>query len=151
MRVISLASGQSAYRGYEYFKAKKVIFCEEADDGILVGQVSGSGERCYDVTVDIEHPRKSHCNCPHADGKRIVCKHMVAVYFTAFPLEAEKYITDLENYWEEEELRQQETEERLLQYVGKMKKNELRQALLQLLFDGPQWQYDRFIEENIRD
>ena len=151
MSVISLASGQSAYRGYEYFKAKKVIHLEEAGDGTLVGRVFGSGEKCYDVTVDIAHPRKSHCNCPHADGKRIVCKHMVAVYFTAFPDEARKYITDLESYWEEEETCQQEMAEQLLRYVNKMKKSELQQALLQLLFDGPEWQYNRFIEENLGD
>lgn len=146
MGVISLASGQSAYRGYEYFKAGKVIHLETADDGVLVGRVSGSGGRCYDVAVDTVHPRKSRCNCPHADGKRIVCKHMVAVYFTAFPDEAQAYITDLENCWEEEELRQQEMEERLIQYVSKMKKSELQQALLQLLFEGPEWQFDRFVE-----
>lgn len=74
---------------------------------------------------------------------------MVAVYFTAFPAEAKKYITELENYWEEEEQRQQDMEDRLVRYVGKMKKSELQEALLQLLFDGPEWQYDRFIEENL--
>lgn len=151
MGIIDLASGRSVYRGYEYFKAKKVIHSENIDDSVFVGKVSGSGENCYDVTVDTVHPRKSHCNCPHANGKRIVCKHMVAVYFTAFPLEAEKYITDLENYWREEETLQQEREEHLIQYIGKMKKSELQQALLQILFDGPEWQYDRFIEENAID
>ena len=150
MSVISLASGQSVYRGYEYFKAKKVIHLEKSDDGILIGKVSGSGNNCYDVTVNIAHPRKSHCNCPHADGKRIICKHMVALYFTAFPQEAEQYISDLESYWAEEEALQEETEEQLIEYVSKMKKRELQQALLQLLFEGPEWQYDRFIEENIR-
>ena len=74
---------------------------------------------------------------------------MVAVYFTAFPKEAQKYITDLKNSWEEEEAQQQESEEKLIQYVSKLKKGELQEALLQLLFDGPEWQYDRFIEENI--
>lgn len=151
MSILSVASGQSAYRGYEYFKANKVLHMEEAADGILSGTVSGSEGKIYDVTVDVEHPRKSHCNCPHAAGKRIVCKHMVAVYFAAFPQEAEKYITDLENYWAEDENRQQEIEERLVQYVSKMKKSELQEALLQILFDGPEWQYDRFIEENIGD
>ena len=29
-----------------------------------------------------------------------------------------------------------------------MKKAELEQALLQLLFDGPEWQYDRFLRDN---
>lgn len=34
------------------------------------------------------------------------------------------------------------------QYVWKMKKSELQQALLELLLDGPEWQYDRFVREN---
>ena len=76
-----------------------------------------------------------------------MCKHMVAVYFTAFPTEAEQYIRELEEYWEEEEEREQETEERLIAVVRKMKKSEAQEALLQLLFDGPDWQYDRFVEE----
>ena len=99
--------------------------------------------------IDIAHPKKSQCSCPHAAGKRIVCKHMVAVYFTAFPAEAKKYITELENYWEEEDQRQQEQQDRLIQYVWQMKKSELQEALLQLLFDGPEWQYERFIEEHL--
>ena len=74
---------------------------------------------------------------------------MVAVYFSAFPAEAQKYIRELEEYWEEEEQREQETEERLAAYVRKMKKGEAQEALLQLLFDGPEWQYDRFVEEHL--
>ena len=72
---------------------------------------------------------------------------MVAVYFTAFPAEAQKYIRELEEYCEEEEQREQETEDRLIAYVRKMKKGEAQEALLQLLFDGPEWQYDRFVGE----
>ena len=120
---------------------------EQCGEGIIQAVVSGSGNCTYDVIVDEAHPRKSQCTCPHAAGKRIVCKHMVAVYFTAFPAEAQKYIKELEEYWEEEEQREQETEERLIAYVRKMKKGEAQEALLQLLFDGPEWQYDRFVEE----
>ena len=149
MGILTVASGQSVYRGYEYAQAKKVLYVEQGDAGILRAAVSGSAENVYDVTVDIAHPKKSQCNCPHAAGNRVVCKHMVAVYFTEFPLEAEKYIAELEAYWEDEEQRDQEMEERLVRYVHRMKKHELQQALLQLLFDGPEWQYDRFIEENI--
>lgn len=78
-------------------------------------------------------------NCLQAYGRSL---------FTVFPLDAEKYISDLENYWEEEEARRQETEKRLVRYVRKMKKSELQEALLQLLFSGPEWQYDRFVSEN---
>ena len=149
MSILTVASGQSVYRGYEYSQSKKVLHMEHCGEGIIQAIVSGSGNCTYDVIVDEAHPRKSQCTCPHAAGKRIVCKHMVAVYFTANPLEAKKYIEDLEAYWEEEEQRQEEQEDRLIKYVRGMKKSELQAALLQLLFDGPDWQYDRFIEENL--
>ena len=45
--------------------------------------------------------------------------------------------------------RQEEQADNLIKYVHSMKKSELQEALLQLLFDGPDWQYDRFIEENL--
>lgn len=149
MSVITVASGRSAYRGYEYAQAKKVLNMEQVGEGVIKGTVAGSGNNAYDVMVDVAHPRKSQCNCPHAAGKRIVCKHIVAVYFTAFPTETKKYIMDLENYWAEEEQRQQALEDRLIRYIRNMKKSELQEALLQLLFDGPEWQYDRFIAEYI--
>ncbi len=149
MSILTVASGQSVYRGYVYSQEKKVRQIERVGEGILKAVVTGSGGNTYETLVDIAHPRKSQCSCPHAAGKKIVCKHMVAAYFTAFPEEAKKYITELENYWEEEEQRQKEQEDRLIQYIGKMKKSELQEALLQLLFDGPEWQYDRFVEENM--
>ena len=45
----------------------------------------------YYVIIDFLHPRKSSCTCPHATGRRIVCKHMVALYCTAFPEDAYRY------------------------------------------------------------
>lgn len=36
-------------------------------------------------------------------------------------------------------------EELLIAHVHKMKKPELQQTLLRLLFEGPEWQYDRFL------
>lgn len=149
MSILSVASGQSAYRGYEYAKAKKVLSLEQIGEGVIRGTVSGSNGAVYDVVVDVNHPRKSQCNCPHAAGKRIVCKHMVAVYFTAFPAEAKKYIEELEAYWEEQEQQQQEQEERLIDYVRKMRKSDLQEALLQVLYEGPEWQYERFIRDYV--
>lgn len=150
MSILTAASGQSVYRGYEYAQAKKVLCMEWFDDGAIKATVSGNDGNVYDVLLDIAHPRKSQCSCPHAAGKRVICKHMVAVYFTAFPAEAKKYIRELEEYWEEEEERKQELEEELVAYVHKMKKSELQEALLRLLYEGPEWQYDRFIRDNIR-
>lgn len=149
MSIISVASGQSAYRGYEYSQAKKVLKMEQTAEGVIKAVVAGSGGSTYEVVADVAHPRRSQCTCPHATGKRIVCKHIVAVYFTAFPQEARRYIEEMESYWEEEEQRQEEMEDTVIRYVHSLKKSELQQKLLRVLFEGPDWQFDRFIRDNI--
>lgn len=78
MSILTVASGQSVYRGYEYAQAKKVLHMEQAGEGVIQAVVTGNG-RTYDTLIDVAHPRKSRCNCPHASGKSIVCKRMVAV------------------------------------------------------------------------
>lgn len=75
---------------------------------------------------------------------------MMAVYFTAFPDEAEDYKRQLEEYEAEEEQREQEFEElcdKVIERVHSMPKNDLKQVLLQLLFEGPEWQFERFVDE----
>ncbi len=148
MGVLECASGASVWRGYDYYKQKKVINIRKSEDGKIFASVSGGSTTPYEVELDIDHPRKSKCNCPHADGKRIICKHIVATYFTVLPKEAERFYAEAMTYQEEEEKREEELSDKVCQYVWKMKKSELRQALLELLFDGPEWQYDRFIREH---
>ncbi len=148
MGLLECASGASVWRGYDYFKEKKVISIEEIEEGIFAAKVSGSINEPYVVELHIGHPRKSKCNCPHADGKRIICKHIVATYFTLLPQEAEKFYDEAMAYQEEEEKREEELSDKVCHYVWQMKKSELQQALLELLFDGPEWQYARFIREN---
>lgn len=149
MGLLNLASYKSVWRGYEYFNERYVITHIKQSPTEIKGIVRGSGNNRYNVFIDLEHPRKSKCNCPHADGKRIICKHMIALYFTAFPNEAKKYYEDVIKYQEEEDRRQEELEYKVLDYVHNLKKSELEDLLLQVLFDGPEWQYERFIRENI--
>ena len=81
-----------------------------------------------------------------------MCKHMMAVYFTAFPEEAQRIYNEAIAYQEAEEKREEELYEKVRQYVYKMKKSETQQALLELLFDGSEWQFDRFVREhNLED
>lgn len=148
MGLLECASGASVWRGYDYYKEKKVVILEEIEVNIFSAKVSGNSSEPYSVELHIDHPRKSKCNCPHADGKRIICKHIVATYFTALPDEAEKFYAEAMAYQEEEEKRQDELSDKVCHYVWHMKKSELQEAFLQLLFDGPEWQYDRFVREN---
>ena len=67
------------------------------------GEVTGSESAPYRVRINIVHPRKLSCNCPHANGRQIVCKHKVALYFTAFPKEAGAYLAEVAAYEREQE------------------------------------------------
>ncbi len=149
MGLIDCTSANSLWRGYDCFKEKKVLSFSNISDGICVGSVKGSKGETYDVSIDINHPRKSECNCPHANGKRIVCKHQIAVYFAAFPEEAERLYKEAMEYEAEEEKRQEKIESRLEDYIHKKKKAELESLLLEVLYDGPEWQYDRFIRDHL--
>ena len=146
MGLMNMASGASLWRGYEYYQNKKVQAIEPISESQFHGSISGSQAQPYDVLIDIEHPRKSHCNCPLADGRRIICKHMIALYFTAFPQEAENYYKEVVAYEEEEERLAEERRDRLVQCIQKMSKEELQNVLIQLLEDGPEWQYDEFVD-----
>lgn len=148
MGILECASGASAWRGYDYFKEKRVTDIEQIGTNIFSAKVSGTSSEPYSVELNIDHPRKSKCNCPHADGRQIICKHIVAAYFTLFPEEAEEFYAEAMAYQEEEERREEKLYEEVCRYVGRMKKNELQEALLQLLFDGPEWQYNHFVREN---
>lgn len=144
----SIASGASVWRGYDYYKNDKVITHTTVEENIYSGEVKGSDNRIYDVTIDIEHPKKSTCNCPHAEGTRKMCKHKVALFFSVFPDEAEKYYEDVCRAEEEEEAYEAELENKIRKCVSKMSKSQLQDELLRILWTGPEYQYKRFIYEH---
>ena len=148
MSLISLASGKSLWRGYEYYKGNHVYYKSNKSATEIEGKVTGSGH-AYTVNIDIEHPRKSKCNCPHADGKRIICKHMVALYFAAFPKEAEDYYNEVIAYEEEQEQMEEELDYKITAYINKLSKGQLQDLVYDLLYNGPEWQFDKFVNENI--
>ena len=148
MGLIECTSGASLWRGYDYYKENKVKNLQKINETQYVADVVGTMNEPYKVLIDVAHPRTSKCNCPHADGKRIVCKHMMAAYFVAFPKEAQRIYDERIVHQEEEEKREEVLTDRICQYVWQMKKSEVQQALLELLFDGPEWQFDKFIREH---
>ena len=148
MGLLECASGASAWRGYDYYKENRVVNLIETDSGIFTADVTGSSNSQYLVEINVPHPRKSVCNCPHAAGKRIICKHMVAVYFAACPKEAERFYQEYLSAQEEAEQYQEKLNDKVLEYVMHMKKNELQQTLLDLLYSGSEWQFDRFVRDH---
>ena len=74
---------------------------------------------------------------------------MVALYFTLHPDKAQEFGREEREVAEAWERAQIEREQKVYDYVCKMKKDELSDALLRLLFEGPQWQFDEFAEEHL--
>ena len=122
MGLLDIASGNSFWRGYEYYKDGKVISYKKLSDSLYTGIVAGSRGKPYEVTINLEHPKRSICDCPHSEGNRRVCKHKVALYFSFFPEEADKAIKEAEEWEAEEEQRQQEEYKEMEKYAKKISK-----------------------------
>ena len=151
MGLLECASSASLFRGHDYYENKKVKNLTEISAGVFAADVAGTAGEPYTVKIDITHPRKSTCNCPHANGKRIVCKHMIATYFTAYPEEAVRFYQEYMKAREDEEKWEEEILDRVQECVCSMKKGELQQTLLELLLNGPEWQFERFIRDHNLD
>lgn len=148
MSLMNLTSGKSLWRGYKYYTENRVCYKTKTGPGEFEGRVTGSG-KTYTVNIDTAHPRKSKCNCPHANGRRVICKHMIALYFAVFPAEAAKYYNEVMAYEAEEERRHEELDNMIYTYINKLSKAELKDLVLELLYDSTEWQFERFVRENI--
>ena len=78
----------------------------------------------------------------------MLCKHIIAAYFTALPGEADRFYQEAMEEEEKAGQYAEDLEKKVISCVGKMKKAELQQALLDLLMEGPDWQYDRFVRDH---
>lgn len=149
MGLINIASGNSTWRGLDYYKENKVNDYKKISDSEYEGIVNGSNGKKYNVFMDIEHPRKSKCDCPHAKDKRIICKHIVALYFTAFPDEVDKFLKEVEEADKEYKAYEEELYNKTIKYINSMSKNELKEALIEILNIAPEWVYDRFVRDRV--
>ena len=140
MGLIETASANSVWRGMDYYEAKKVISWEKTGTFAYDGVVSGSEGNKYIVHIETNHPRRSTCNCPFAEGRRVVCKHMIAMYFTAVPNAADDFLRQVEEWEAEEQEREKQHYEDLRKYVNQLSKAELRERL-----------YDALVELEERD
>ena len=147
MGIISLASGNSCWRGLDYYKEKRVVELNKINENEYSSFVKGTNN--YNVYLDIKHPRKSSCNCPLANGKRIICKHIVATYFTAFPNEAVSFEEEQNRLQEEYEKEQEEEFDKAIKYLNRMSKQELIEELIQVFDYGPEWIYNDFVKRNL--
>ena len=140
MGLIDLASSNSLWRGIDYYQSKNVKKIKKISDDEYNSIVSGTEE--YNVHIDINHPRKSTCTCPFAAGRRVICKHMVATFFTIYPEEAERIIKEEQEYEEEEERLFEEHLEEVKEYVNGLTDDEVRALLIDKLMD--EWYDDDY-------
>ncbi|CAM4185408.1 hypothetical protein AT575_04865 [Streptococcus penaeicida] len=158
LKLVHLASRASFYRGILYYQNKSVVNEVCSGSGVYEGEVNGSQDNVYNVLIDINHPRKSTCTCPFSKGRRVICKHMVALYFSQFPKQADAIIAE----WEEEERAHEESynewadeyqKERLKEieeitaFVNSLSVEQVRKKLIDALlkeFDSEYPDYDYF-------
>ena len=149
LSILNSASGASLWRGYDYYTEHRVLRLEQLSDVQFKAAVLGSNKEPYTTLINTEHIKKSSCNCPHAAGTKIICKHIVAVYFTVFPEEAKKFYDEQMAYQKEAEMQQEELNQKLPYYIHSLKKAELEEKLLGLLGECPEWLRDRFVRDNL--
>ena len=140
MGLLDLASNNSYWRGLSYFKDNRVKNIVQTNRYEYDADVQGT--ELYHVHINIDHPRKSTCTCPHASGKTTICKHKVAVYFAIDP-DAVEEAEDIINRYEKE---RDEIEERfdeqykkrikmIEDYVTSLDEETVRKMLTNMLCD----------------
>ena len=146
MGIISSASGSSCWRGLDYYKNKKIKNIKKINDKEYTSIASGTKE--YNVYLNLEKPRKSTCNCPLADGKRIICKHIVAMYFSVVPGSAKEFEDEQNRLQEEYEEYQGNEYKNVIKFINRMSKKELVEEILYIFDYAPEWVYDNFVKRN---
>ena len=170
MSILTSASSSSVSRGYDYYKHGNVKNVKQLNDHEFEGYVDGSLKSPYYVKIDIKHPRKSNCDCPHANGN-ITCKHMTALYFELFPNEVDDYESwlnsdydddeyDEDDYYDDdyaeyyEETRNFEKplffDAVLENYVNNLKIDELKETLLTELKNNEKRTYELYLKKNYK-
>lgn len=146
MSIISSASSSSCWRGLDYYKKSKINNLKKLNDFEYTSKVIGS--ETYNVYLDVYHPRRSTCNCPLANGKRIICKHIVATFFKVFPQEAINFEKEQERLQEEYEDYQAKLYNKTQSYIKSLTKKELIEELSYILDYAPDWVYNDFVRRN---
>ena len=146
MGIISCASGSSCWRGLDYCKDKKVKDIKKISDIEYTSSICGTKE--YEVYLNLKNVRKSTCNCPLANGKRIICKHIVATYFSVVPNSAKEFEDEQKRLEEEYEEYKDNEYKNVIKFINQMSKDELVEELIHIFDYAPEWIYDDFIRRN---
>lgn len=147
-QIINLASRKSKWRGYEYYIDGNVLAYKQVTEEEYKGIIKGSNNATYNVTLNLNHARNTACDCPLAKGRRIICKHIVALYFTLHPDDAVTYKAQVDKEQEEYEQWLETLPDRVESYVLKLSKKELQEDLLYILFNTEDWILDSYVRHH---
>lgn len=147
MRLLNLSSANSLWRGIEYYHKKNAVSWKQIDKDIYYGEVRGSEDALYHVIIDWDHPRKSTCDCSFADGRRVICKHMVALDLEIFPEKENQMMKYIEGqgemYHQEIENELEEKRREIRKYVMSLSKAELRERLISDMISDMEEYYNK--------
>lgn len=140
MSIFDITSQNSLRRGFDYYESKRVSKLTKINDSDYEAIVRNIENHEYHVCINTNHPRKSTCNCPHADGRMIICKHKVAVFFEIFPNEAKMFKEDIDAHEKEAEKifenhlrKQRERYEEVKAYVDQLPLELMKENLIQFM------------------
>ena len=135
---LNKASGANRWKGYYYYKAGNVLSTTYLSEDKVKAMVKGSENNIYEVILDLDKPTKSKCNCPFAIDRQVLCKHKIAAFYVLFPefaLELENIRKEFQREEDEIERRREEIYKRVVEEVSKMSINQLRQIVINSLYD----------------
>lgn len=154
MGMREICSYNSYWRGLEYFENNRVKSINKINEYEYEAEVEGTEN--YHVYLNINHPRKSTCTCPHAAGKSTICKHKMAVYFSIFSDEAQEAIDERNRYYEHLEEREREYDKKAeeirkmyKELVDNLSEEEVRKRLVNyMVYDYMEKEDDPYDEDD---
>lgn len=151
MSIFDITSHNSLIRGYEYYELKHVSNLHKINDLEFEAIVLNSENQVYNVRFNTKHPRKSTCTCPHENGKMIICKHKVAVFFEIFPIEAKMFKDEINAQKMEAEMlyqmhlrKRRERYEEIKAYVEQLSLEVIKETLIDYMIS--EYDEDEFDE-----
>ena len=156
-RFIELTSSDNVYKGKDYAK-NNIVSNVKISNNIITGNIVGSNGNVYTITLNLEKPRTSTCTCPYSQSSHNdkfktekICKHKIALLFTAYPDLLKKYEKLLKEKQEKMQKYNDKLPNKIEMKLNKMSKKELIDIIYAYIINTDGWQYNKFIKDVIDD
>ncbi len=152
MKFFEYAAPKQRKRGIKYYREGKVRSVEKTSQSVVRGTIRGKDAH-YRVRLDLLIPAQSTCSCPYVKKNGDMCKHMVALYFAAFPeelLQKEQTEQPGKDRLREEKIRKRtEAEELVTARVDEMNDLQLKVALRDVVLRGGKQAINLFLKNYV--